>query len=402
MPTYRYVAKDKMGETISGTLEADNVSGLVGSLRSKGLIIISVTEEKAKKPALRLARGRIKLDDLVIFLRQLATMVDAGIPLTQGLDILSEQAESKRFREIISKVHDDVEGGSSLSEAMARHKKTFSTLFISMVRAGESSGTLDEILDRLATYLEKISTLIKKIRAALIYPTVVTVMAILITLILLLRVIPVFKEIFAGFGAKLPTPTLLLINFSDFLRHNFFYGVLILIVLGFGFSRYTKTERGRFRFDRSKLRLPIFGILFRKVAISKFSRTLSTLVKSGVPILSSLEIVAKTSGNRVVELAVDEVRNSIREGESIAEPLSKCGVFPPMVVRMISVGEKTGELEKMLSKIADFYDEQVDIAVSGLTSMIEPLIIAFLGVMIGSIVIAMFMPIFKMGEIVTM
>jgi len=271
-----------------------------------------------------------------------------------------------------------------------------------MFRAGESGGTLDVILDSLAVYLEKVSTLIKKVRSALIYPAVVTVMAILITLILLIRVIPVFKEIFDGFGAKLPTPTLLLINLSDFLRHNFFYGVLILIVLGFGFSRYIKTERGRFRFDRFKLRLPIFGILFRKVAISKFSRTLSTLVKSGVPILSSLEIVAKTSGNRVVELAVDEVRDSIREGESIAVPLSKCGVFPPMVVRMISVGEKTGELEKMLSKIADFYDEQVDIAVSGLTSLIEPLIIAFLGVVIGSIVIAMFMPIFKMGEIVTM
>jgi len=401
MPTYKYVAKDKTGETISGTLEADNVSGLIGSLRSKGLIIISVTEERKKKPALRLARGgRIKLDDLVIFLRQLATMVDAGIPLTQGLDILSEQAESKRLREIISKVHDDVEGGSSLSEALGKYEKAFSTIFISMVRAGESSGTLDVILDRLATYLEKVSTLIKKVRSALIYPTVVTVIAILITLILLLKVIPVFKEIFAGFGAKLPTPTLVLINFSDFLRHNFFYGVLILIVLVFGFNRYTKTERGKLRFDRSKLRLPIFGILFRKVAISKFSRTLSTLVKSGVPILSSLEIVAKTSGNRVVELAVDEVRNSIREGESIAEPLSKCGVFPPMVVRMISVGEKTGELEKMLSKIADFYDEQVDIAVSGLTSMIEPLIIAFLGIVIGTIVICMFMPIFKISQIV--
>lgn len=401
MPIYKYVAKDKTGETISGHLEAESVSGLVGSLRSKGLIIISVTEEKIKQPVLSFARGRrIKLDDVVIFLRQLATMVDAGIPLTQSLDILSEQAESKRFRETISKVHGDVEGGSSLSEAMARHKRTFSTLFISMVRAGESSGTLDVILDRLAVYLEKVSTLIKKIRAALIYPAVVTAMAILITLILLLRVIPVFKEIYAGFGAKLPTPTLALINLSDFLRHNFFYGVLILVVVGFVFNRYIKTTRGKLRFDRFKLRLPIFGVLFRKVAISKFSRTLSTLVKSGVPILSSLEIVAKTSGNRVVELAVDGVRNSIREGESIAEPLGKCGVFPPMVVRMISVGEKTGELEKMLSKIADFYDEQVDIAVSGLTSMIEPLIIAFLGIVIGTIVICMFMPIFKISQIV--
>ena len=403
MPTYKYVAKDKTGETISGALEADNVSGLVGSLRSKGLIIISVTEEKAKRPALRLARGgRIKLDDLAIFSRQLATMVDAGIPLTQGLDILSEQAEGKRFRETISKVHDDVEGGSSLSEAFSKHPNIFSTLFVSMVKAGESSGTLDLILDRLAGYLEKTGLLLRKVKAALVYPTVITVIATAIIIFVIIKVVPVFKGIYEGFGAKLPLPTQILLLASDFLRRYFLLGVVGLVIILFLFSRYVKTAKGRLKFDQIKLKLPVFGGLLRKVAVSRFSRTLSTLVKSGVPILGSLEIVAKTAGNRVVEAAIDNARNSIREGENISEPLARSGVFPPMVVRMIGVGEKTGELEKMLSKIADFYDEQVDAAVSGLTSMIEPLIIAFLGVVIGGIVVSMYLPIFKISELIQM
>jgi len=403
MPTYKYVAKDKTGETISGALEADNVSGLVGSLRSKGLIIISVTEEKAKRPALRLARGgRIKLDDLAIFSRQLATMVDAGIPLTQGLDILSEQAEGKRFRETISKVHDDVEGGSSLSEAFSKHPNIFSTLFVSMVKAGESSGTLDLILDRLAGYLEKTGLLLRKVKAALVYPTVITVIATAIIIFVIIKVVPVFKGIYEGFGAKLPLPTQILLLASDFLRRYFLLGVVGLVIILFLFSRYVKTAKGRLKFDQIKLKLPVFGALLRKAAVSRFSRTLSTLVKSGVPILGSLEIVAKTAGNRVVEAAIDNARNSIREGENISEPLARSRVFPPMVVRMIGVGEKTGELEKMLSKIADFYDEQVDAAVSGLTSMIEPLIIAFLGVVIGGIVVSMYLPIFKISELIQM
>lgn len=401
MPSFKYVAKDKGGETITGSLEADNVSMLIASLRSQGLIIISVTDEGIKKPIIRFTRGgRVKLDDLVIFSRQLATMVDAGMPLTHSLDILAEQTENRRFGNMIAKIHDDVEGGSSLSDAMVKHKKVFSTLFVSMVKAGESSGTLDEILNRLAAYLEKASSLTKKIRAALVYPTVVTIMAALITLLLLIRVIPVFKDIYKDFGAQLPGPTMVLIAISDFLRRYFLLmagGVVVIAVLA---TRYISTPEGKTKFDRLRLKLPIFGILFRKVSIAKFTRTLSTLVKSGVPILSSLDIVAKTSGNRVVELAITEVRDRIREGETIAEPLSKCDVFPPMVVRMISVGEKTGELEKMLTKIADFYEEQVDIAVTGLTSMIEPLIIAFLGVVIGTIVICMFMPIFKISQIV--
>jgi type IV pilus assembly protein PilC len=297
-------------------------------------------------------------------------------------------------------VRNDVETGSSLSEGLAKHKKIFSQLFINMVRAGESSGMLDEILDRLAAYLEKTSSLQKKVQSALVYPMVVSSMAFLITFVLIWKVVPVFKTIFEGFGANLPTPTMVLINLSDAIQRYFF---LIIAGLGgaiFFINRFISTPKGRKMVDGTLLKMPIFGILFRKVAISKFARTLSTLIKSGVPILTALEIVAKTSGNTVVEEAIENVRSNVREGESIAEPLTRSKIFPPMVTRMVSVGEQSGELEKMLSKIADFYDEQVDAAVSALTSMIEPLIIAFLGIVIGTIVICMFLPIFKITSVV--
>ncbi|MEA3560387.1 MAG: type II secretion system F family protein [Candidatus Omnitrophota bacterium] len=403
MPVFKYVAKDKAGKTVTASIEADTISSLVVSLREKGLIIISVNEEKPKKGFTGLkgliSRG-VKSDDLVIFSRQLATMVDAGIPVTQGLDILSEQVENKVFKEIVINSRDDIEGGKSLSEAFSRHPKVFSVLFVSMIRAGETSGTLDLILDRLAGYLEKTSYLIRRVRTALVYPTVVTIIAACITIFLIIKVVPVFKDIYEGFGAKLPLPTQILLSLSDFMRQYFLLGIIGLIAGLFFLSRYAKTSGGKLRFDRLKLKLPVFGALIRKVAISRFSRTLSTLVKSGVPILDSLDIVSKTSGNKVVEIAVDNARNSIREGENISVPLSKSGIFPPLVVRMIAVGEKTGELEKMLAKIADFYDEQVDAAVAGLTSMIEPLIIAFLGLIIGGIVVCMYLPIFKISELI--
>ncbi|MBI2447613.1 MAG: type II secretion system F family protein [Candidatus Omnitrophica bacterium] len=404
MPVYTYKAKDITGKTVKTTLDAQGQAFVVDAIRKKGLTIISIEEsvEKKKKGISFAVKKKIKVDDLVVFARQLATMIDAGIPLVQGLDILSEQIEHKEFRNIVSRVRNDVETGSTLSEAIGRHPKVFSQLFINMVKAGESSGMLDDIMDRLAGYLEKSSALQRKISSALVYPAVVICMAFLITLILLLKVIPTFKEIFAGFGAKLPAPTLVLITISDALRSYFLLLLGVAVVLGFLISRYVRTEKGRLKYDQLMLDLPVFGILFKKVAVSKFTRTLSTLIKSGVSILAALEIVGKTAGNKVVENAVTDVRASIREGENIATPLAKSGVFPPMVVRMISVGEQTGELEKMLEKISDFYDEQVDSAVAGLTSMIEPLIIAFLGIVIGSIVIAMFMPIFKMSDIVNM
>jgi type IV pilus assembly protein PilC len=402
MANFKYVVNDQEGKTLSGVLEASDRAYAIDTLRRKDFIIVSVSEAPAR-PAFSFALGarkKIKLDDLVIFSRQLATMVDAGIPLVGALDILGEQIENKTFGEVIIAVRNDVETGSNLSDAIAKHKEAFSPLFVNMVKAGETSGMLDEILDRLAAYLEKTSALQKKVRSALTYPAVVSSMAVGITLLLLLKVIPIFKNIFSGFGADLPKPTLALIAVSDFLQKYFALAVLLLAGAVFLLSRYLKTERGRANFDALLLKVPVFGILFKKVAISKFTRTLSTLIKSGVPILAALEIVGRTSGNKVVERAVDSVRTNIKDGENIAEPLAKSKIFPPMVVRMVAVGEQSGELEKMLSKIADFYDEQVDAAVSGLTSMIEPIIIAFLGIVIGGIVICMFLPIFKITAVV--
>lgn len=399
MSQFEYVVKDKTGKNLSGTKEGSDVNQIVSALRQEGFLIIRVSEVKAKPSLfskdLFTAKhgGKVKADDIVVFSRQLATMVEAGVPLVQALNILAEQAENPVLQQVVIKLRDDVESGKSLSEALEKHKKVFSELFINMVKAGESSGRLEEILDRLSTYIEKTNALQKKIKSALVYPAVVSSMALLITFAMMTWVIPQFAGIFVSLNAALPPPTRILIAASNFLRNN-----VILIIIGvtgaiFLFLHLIKTRPGRFWFDGLKLKMPVFGPLFVKVAISKFSRTLSTLVKSGVPILGALEIVSKTAGNVRIEQVISDVRNSIKEGESISAPLSKKKIFPPMVVRMIAVGEETGELDKMLGKISDFYDVQVDNSVNGLTSMIEPLVIAFLGIVIGTIVIAMFLPI---------
>ena len=403
MPNFKYVARDDSGKPINGFFEAADYAAAVDMLRKRGLTIVSVNESAAKSKifAFSFRRKRVKTDDLVVFSRQLATMVDAGIPLVGALDILGSQIENKAFGEIILRIQNDVETGSSFSDAIAKHKRVFSPLFVNMVKAGESSGMLDEILDRLAVYLEKTSNLQKKIGSALIYPAVVSAMAAGITLLLLLKVIPIFKDIFSGFGAELPRPTAILISVSDALQRYFPVVFMVVVFLVIVIARYVNTDKGRLKYDSLLLKLPVFGTLLTKVAISKFTRTFSTLIKSGVPILNSLEIVGKTSGNKAVEKALDIVRTNVCEGEGIAEPLAKSKIFPPMVVRMVSVGEQSGELEKMLSKIADFYDAQVDASVSGLTSLIEPLIIALLGIVIGTIVICMFLPIFKMTSVVS-
>ncbi len=399
MPQFEYIVKDKEGKNLNGRREGVDVNNIVSSLRQEGFLIIRINEVKAKtsifsKDLFTSKRGgRIKSDDIVVFSRQLATMVEAGVPLVQSLSILAEQAENATLQKTVVSLRDDVESGKSLSEALEKFKKTFSGLFISMVKAGESSGRLEEILDRLSTYIEKTNALQKKIKSALVYPAVVSSMALIITFGMMTWVIPQFAGIFTSLNAPLPTPTRLLIAASNILRQNFILIVGGVVGLIFLFLRYINTKRGRYWFDGMKLKAPIFGSLFMKVSISKFSRTLSTLVKSGVPILAALEIVAKTGGNVRIEQIIFEVRTCIKEGESISAPLSKKKIFPPMVVRMIAVGEETGELDKMLGKISDFYDVQVDNAVSGLTSMIEPLVIAFLGIVIGTIVIAMFLPI---------
>jgi type IV pilus assembly protein PilC len=301
---------------------------------------------------------------------------------------------------VILAVHRDIEAGVSFCDALAKHPAVFSELFLSMVKAGEVAGMLDEILDRLAIYLEKSAALNRKIKSSLVYPSVVVTMAIAITVFLLVKVVPTFKNIFEMLGGQLPLPTALLLKLSDMLRSYFLFLLGLTVAAVFVFKRYIATKQGRYRFDDFKLRMAVFGPLLRKVALAKFSRTFSTLIKSGVPILNGLEIVAKTAGNKIIEETIVDCRRVVRQGESLSQPLAKSGVFPVMVCRMISVGEKTGQLEKMLSKIADFYEEQVDAAVAALTSLIEPLVIVFLGVVIGGIVISLFLPILKITELI--
>jgi type IV pilus assembly protein PilC len=400
MNTYQYIAKDKNGHAITGSLEGNSEQDLAEILHKKELIVISI--EQVKKKALK-AAGKdknVKLDDLVVFTRQLATMIDAGIPLVHALGILSEQIESPSLKSVIVTVRQDIEAGMSFCNALGKHPAIFSDLFINMTKAGETSGMLDEVYDRLASYLEKTAALSRKIRSSLVYPAVVVSMALLITAFLLLKVVPTFKGIFDSLGGVLPLPTLILLGISDMLRKYILILIAILVIAVISFKKYISTDKGSYNFDHFKLRAPVVGVLFRKLAVAKFARTFSTLVRSGVSILSALDIVSKTSGNKVVEEAVVNCSKSVRDGEPLARPLSKSGVFPPMVTRMIGVGEQTGQLEKMLSKIADFYDEQVDAAASALTSMIEPLVIAFLGIIIGFIVVALFLPIFKITELV--
>ena len=402
MPTFGYVVKDKVGKTHSGTLEVASRNVLIEQLWKQEFVVLSIEERQQGKPSmLKIGQPRVRSDQLVIFSRQLATMVDSGIPITPALDVLADQMDDRNFRQVLKKIRDDIEAGSSLSEALGRHPRAFSDFFVNMVRAGESSGRLDEILDRVASYIEKVSVLQGKVKASLFYPAFVSVLAFAITAFLLIVIVPKFKEIFTSLGGALPLPTQLLLSLSEFMGRYLAVEVVALVASGVGFRMYIGTPAGRLWYDRATLHVPIIGKLLQKVFIARFARTLSTLVKSGVPILSSLEIVAKTSGNKVVEQAVMAARASIKEGENIADPLAHSKVFPPMVTRMIAVGEKTGELEKMLTKIADFYESEVDAAITALTSLIEPMVIAVLGVVIGGIVIALFMPIFKLSTLVS-
>jgi len=398
MPVYKYIVKDKTGQTLAGSIEGQSESDAVASLHKKEFVVLKV--EAVKSVQHRNSGGKVRSDDLVIFSRQLATMIDAGIPVVQALSILSEQIETRSFKDIVETIARDIRAGTSLSDAIAKYPAVFSELFVNMTRAGEASGMLDEVLDRLASYLEKSLALARKVKSSLVYPAVVVTMAVAITAVLLLKVVPTFKGIFEMLGGQLPLMTRILIGVSDILRHYFIAAVIILAAAGVFLKKIISTENGRRSLDKLKLRVPILGDLFRKVAIAKFSRTFSTLVKSGVNVLSALDIVAKTSGNKVVEETVIACRTAVRNGEPIAASLVKSSVFPPMVCRMISVGEQTGQLEKMLSKVADFYDEQVDAQVAGLTSMIEPLVIAFLGIVVGGIVIALFLPVFQITQLV--
>jgi type IV pilus assembly protein PilC len=345
--------------------------------------------------------GNVTTKDVVVFSRQFSTMVNAGLPILQGLTIVAEQAENPDFRVVMGKIRDDISNGVTLSEAMAKHPKAFSTLYVNMVKAGEQGGILDLIFERLSEYMEKAEGVARKVKSAMMYPIVVMSVAVLVVIFLMIKVVPTFRDVFASFGAKLPWPTQLIITVSEFLSS--WKAVLLVGVafaLGVIIGLYRKTKTGAYNWDKMILKIPIFGVLARKAAVAKFARTLGTLVKSGVPIMDALETVAKTSGNLVLEKAVLTARDSVREGKTLTQPLKESKVFPAMVTQMINVGEETGALDAMLSKIADFYEDEVDAAVDGLTSIIEPILIVFLGVTIGFLVVAMFMPMFELGNIV--
>lgn len=392
MPVYDYKGKTLGGKQIQGELKAKNRAELERHLRSNKILVTSVS----KKPSqinLKFGTG-VKKIDISRFTRQFATMISAGLPMVQCLDILSNQMESPEFRKIINQVKESVQSGSTLSEALGKHKKVFDDLYVNMVEAGEVGGALDTILIRLAQYREKADKLIRKVKGALVYPVVVMIVAIGVTFAMLRFIVPVFAKMFGGLGAELPAPTQFVLNISNFLQGNTYLIILAIVALAVAYKLFVRRPAGRLLVDKAKLRMPLLGDLIRKSSISRFTRTLSTLLSSGVSILDALNITAKTSGNMVLQNAIKQSMLSIAEGETITAPLKDSGVFPPMVTQMISVGEKTGGLDDMLSKIADFYDEEVDAAVAALTSIIEPVIIVFMGGMIGAILIAMYLPMF--------
>ncbi|MDO8805408.1 MAG: type II secretion system F family protein [Elusimicrobiota bacterium] len=393
---FAYKAKDSAGKLTEGTVEAADQKVAMTRLREQKLSVIEVKPAPVKKAK----KGKVDNKDVVMFSRQLSTLVSAGVPIVQGLNILEAQAESPGFKYVVGALRTDIEAGLSIADGMKKHPQAFTELYVAMIKAGEVGGILDTILERLSAYLEANEALKSKVKSALMYPTVVFSAAGIITIFLIVFVIPIFKDIFGSFGAELPLLTRVIIGISDFLRAKLLY---MLPFIGGGvwlFKKWMKTKQGQEKIDELSLKLPVFGILLKKVAIAKFSRTLGTLIKSGVPILQGLETVAQTSGNKIIENAINASRDSIKEGGRISDPLKKANIFPPMVIQMISVGEETGGLDNMLNKIADFYDQEVDTAVKGLTSMIEPLIIIILGFVVGTIVIAMFMPMFALGDMV--
>jgi type IV pilus assembly protein PilC len=398
MPAYAWKGVNRKGKKKKGEMEADNENYVRLTLRRQG-IEPSVVKPKPKDvfENIKFLQPKVTEKDIVVMTRQFATMIDAGLPLVQCLDILYSQQVNKTFRRILKQIKEDVEEGSTFADALKKHPAVFDDLFVNLVAAGEIGGILDIILNRLANYIEKASKLKKKVKGAMTYPIVVTVIAVLVVAVILIFVIPVFQQMFADFGRALPVPTQIVVNLSNFVKSYILYMIVGIVVLIFLARRFYRTGKGRALVDNLVLKAPVFGLLIRKVAVAKFTRTLGTMISSGVPILDSLEIVASTAGNKTIEAAIRETRQSISEGRTIAEPLADSEVFPSMVVQMISVGEATGALDTMLGKIADFYDDEVDAAVEALTSMLEPFMMVFLGGTIGGLVVSMYLPIFQMA-----
>ncbi|MGD9577992.1 MAG: type II secretion system F family protein [Syntrophorhabdus sp.] len=401
MPLYEWQGKTGRGDARSGTLKADSEALLRATLRKEGVIVTKVLEKKSIDQTERYnPKKKIKPLAVVLFTRQLSTMITSGLPLVQSLEILSNQIEDKNLRGIVREIKAKIEGGSRFADALKDYPKCFDELYVNLVVAGEEGGMLDTVLNRLAIYMEKIEKLKKKIKSAMIYPISIIVVAIGVVMVLLIFVIPVFEGMFKDMGAELPLPTQIVINISKFVKSYIIYMVVALGIGVFLFRRYYRTEGGRRTIDRLVLKVPVFGVLALKASVARVTRTLSTLLSSGVAILESLVIVARVAKNKIVEDALIVARTKISEGKSMSEPLQDSGIFPPMVVQMVQVGESTGALDNMLNKIADFYEEDVDNLVTNLTSLMEPLIMMFLGVILGGLIIAMYLPIFKLGQAV--
>jgi len=399
MASFAYVARETAsGREIRSSVEAASEQAAIAALLNRNLLVVSIQEKVGKKG--RTSGGKVALADLVIFTRQLATMVDAGLAMVQSLQVLADHTTNKVMRDVIKDVCTRVEGGDSFSEALQKHPKAFNRLYVCMVGAGEKGGLLAEILARLAVYLENSARLRKKVKSALMYPTVVSIVAVLITTFLLVKVVPVFGEIFKSFNSALPAPTQYLINLSQFVQHY-----ILLILIGgaggiYGWFYFIKTAPGRRFWDGYRIKLPIFGTIAHKICLARFTRTLASLIRSGVPILEVLQIVSQTVGNVIMEVAIKEAAVDIERGEGISAALSKHPVFPVMIIRMITAGEQTGKIDNMLERVSDFLDEEIETTLSGLTALIEPILIVFLGVVVGGMVICMFLPIFKLPEIV--
>lgn len=398
MPVYQWVGKNRLNKVQKGEMEAQSEDAVRASLLRQ-----KITPSRIKpKPkdllqSISFLQPRVKDKDVILFARQFSTMIDAGLPIIQCLDILHNQQNNVTFKKMLKQVKESVEGGATLAEALKKFPKQFDDLFVNMIAAGEAGGILDAILRRLAAYMEKAARLKSKVKGAMTYPLVTLGIAVIVLAVILIFVIPVFEEMFSDFGSELPAPTQLVVAMSDMVKSKILYIIGAFILFMIALKKYYATEKGRDSVDALLLKLPVFGILLRKVAVTKFTRTMGTMLSSGVAILEALDIVAKTAGNRTVEKAIYNVRSGITEGRTMADPLKESGVFPPMVCQMIAVGESTGALDAMLEKIADFYDEEVDQAVENMTALIEPIMLVFLGVTIGGLVVAMYLPIFKMA-----
>jgi type IV pilus assembly protein PilC len=397
VPNFTYNTRVR-GRIKKGEVEAEDQKSAIAKLKMQNIRVTSIRKKREANAFFGPKKQKITGRDLVIFTRQFSTMVDAGLPLVQCLDILGKQIDNRTFGEIILQVKSNIEVGGNLSDSLRKHPKVFDNLFTNLVEAGETGGILDTILKRLAEYIEKAEALKKRVKAAMVYPAVIVGVAMAVVAFLMVFVIPAFATMFEGAGQDLPGPTKIVLMISDFFRTKWYYMAGGAVAFYFLFIKVYATERGKTEIDRYALKMPVVGLLIRKVSVAKFTRTLGTLVSSGVPIIEALDICARSSGNKIVELAVLNTIESIKEGENIATPLSREDVFPPMVIQMIDVGENSGSLDSMLMKIADFYDEEVDAAVDALTSLLEPMLMVFLGIIVGFIVVAMYLPIFKMGD----